>query len=311
MAADPSRAAFDAATRRALPVVYGGVGAFYLVLVGLSPFLGGAERPDPALVVRWALTGVAGVAGGALFLRRPAPEGWGNALAGALGAVAVLNSLALVDAAGPGFVFALTIALVAFALFLLSMAWTALLCALGLGGWLLLAWQAGGGPEWTPRTINLVAIVALALVAQAMRLGLHGRLEAMRQQDAERARQRHELEREAALGEQRRRILLRTAHELSTPMTPVLLEAHALARQDLPPQARHQLEVLQRNLERLKEAIASAIRAAKDAEAEGAPPRAAASEGGGGEDDGSAGGGGAASEPEGAGAARPGSRAGS
>lgn len=302
MAADAELAALDAdaTTRRALPVVYLGVGGFYLLLALLSPLLVEPGRAGASLALRWALSGLVGVFGGVVFLRRPAPSGWANALVGALGLLTVLNSLALVAAAGPGFVFAMTVALVGFALFLLSMPWAAGLCAVGLGGWLLLAWQAGGGPEWTPRTINLLAVCALALIAQAMRLGLHRRLASMKRRDVERARLQHELEREAALGEQRRRILLDTAHELSTPMTPIVLQAHLLAQADLPPEARRQVEILRRNLERLQAAVASAIDAARRAEAAagrgpdvGALAKGARGEGTGGEaSEGEAGGGG-------------------
>jgi signal transduction histidine kinase len=85
----------------------------------------------------------------------------------------------------------------------------------------------------------------------------------MKALDAERVARQHELERENALSEQRRALLRATAHELATPLTPVLLDSAMLGRQDLPPQARGQWERLHRNLGRLQEAIARAIAAAR------------------------------------------------
>lgn len=258
--------ALDATTRRALPVIFLGVGVMYLFIAMASPVLS-EERLPASLLVRWYATAALGLVGAVVLWKRPAPVGWGNAIAGVLGAVVVLNSLLVIDVAGPEFLFALVVALVAFGLFLLSIPWVVGLCLLGLGGWAYLAQDAGWGPQWSPRLVNLVGFCVVAVVAQAMRVGLHRRLESLKTKEAQRVAQEHELARQKALAEQRRRIVRMTSHELATPMTPVLLQANVLARGDLSPKQRKNLEVLQRNLDRLKGTIDKVLAAAKADEA--------------------------------------------
>lgn len=258
-------APLDDMTRRSLPALFLGVGAFYLALAAAAPFLPG--RPTPVLHALWAVSAVLGVAGSAVLRLRPAPAGWGNHLAGMFGMAVLVDSLRLVAEAGPAFLYAIVITLAAFALVLLSLPWMAGLCAFALGGWLGLAWLAGGGPEWSPRTVSLLAVCVLALVVQATRIGLHRRLHQMQARDAEREAQRHELERTRLLNEQRRRIVRLTAHELATPLTPVLLQLHLLAQSDLPPEARKRLASLERNLERLRATVGRVVAAAQADEA--------------------------------------------
>jgi signal transduction histidine kinase len=261
---DAVRVALDATMRRSLPLIFAGVGAFYLIVVLVTPFLsGGQPGPSRDLVARWIGTAAIGLLGGVLLRKYRPPVGWSNAFAGSLGILALVNSLYLIRAAGPAFQFALIVAVVAWALFLLSLRWVVAMCVLALAGWAALAADAGWGTEWAPRTFNLIAFCTVALVAQAMRLSLHRRLEVLKARDLERAQQEHELAREKALGEQRRRIVRLTAHELATPMTPVLLQADLLSRSQLTPEQRQNLDVLRRNLARLQETIKKVVAAAK------------------------------------------------
>lgn len=256
-------AAFDATTRRALPAIFLGIGAFYLAMAVVVPWLPTEVGPSRGLVARWAAMAAVGLAGGIVFRRWTPPSGWSTPIVGLLGAVTVLNGLLLIDEAGPSFLFALIVALVAFSLFLLSLPWVAGLVALSLGGWLAMATLAGGGPAWTPRTINLVAFCVVALVAQSMRVGLHRRLEVLKARDLQRAAREGELAREKALHEQRRRLVRMTSHELATPLTPVLLQAHLLAMSDLTPKQREALDAMQRNLDRLQATIRKVVKAAQ------------------------------------------------
>jgi signal transduction histidine kinase len=253
----------DATTRHGLPVIFAGVGGFYLLAAVVVPFLPQESRPDAGLIARWAGTAALGLVGAVVLRRWKVPTGWANPIAGVLGAVTVVNSLFLVDQAGPAFVFALVVALLAFALFLLSVPWMVGLVVLAMGGWLYLAYQAGGGPEWTPRTFNLTAIAFAAVAAQVMRVAMHRRLEQLKARDLLRIAQEAELARQRALLEQRRRIVRMTAHELGTPMTPVLLQAHLLGKGELSPEQRENLVVLQRNLDRLQGTIKKVVDAAR------------------------------------------------
>ena len=259
----PSPLALDATLRRDIPLVFLGVGGFYLVLLVVTPWVAGPDL-TAGLLVRWAVTAAVGLSGAFLFRQWPVPSGWSNHVVGALGILVVLNSLAAVEAAGPAFLFAIVVALLAFALFMLSWPWVAALSALAMAGWLWLARQAGGGPEWVPRSFNLLAFCVLAVVVQVMRVRLHRRLLALKEREADQVRREEELRRAKVLAEQRRRMVRRTAHELATPLTPILLEAHLLAQADLPPEQREQVEVLQRNLERLRQVVQRAIKAADE-----------------------------------------------
>ncbi|MFA5943956.1 MAG: histidine kinase dimerization/phospho-acceptor domain-containing protein [Candidatus Thermoplasmatota archaeon] len=256
-------AALDATMRRALPAIFFGVGTLYLVVALVTPILSLNARPSAGLVARWIGTAAIGLLGALVLRRRPAPAGWGNAIAGLLGLLAVANSLFLIREAGPAFLFAMIVALVGFSLFLLSLAWIIGLSGVATAGWLYLAQQAGWAPIWSRGTINLLAFCTVAMVAQAMRIALHRRLELLKLRDLQRIAQENELTREKALGEQRRRIVRMTAHELATPLTPVLLQSHLLAQSDLSPQQRETLAVLQRNLDRLHATIKKVVAAAQ------------------------------------------------
>lgn len=255
-------AALDATTRRALPAIFLGVGTFYLVAVAVAPQL---VDPPPGFQVlaRWSAMAAAGLGGAWLLRSRPPPAGWGNGLAGLLGLVTVANSLLLVQAGGPALLIAVAVVVTAFSLFLLSLPWMAAIVALALGGWSILASAAGWGPEWGPRSIYLAAFCVVALVAQSMRVGLHRRLEVLKARDLQRMERDNELARERGLYEQRRRLVRMTSHELATPLTPVLLQAHLLAGSDLTPAQRETLAVMQRNLDRLQATIQKVVKAAQ------------------------------------------------
>ncbi|MHB1261601.1 MAG: histidine kinase dimerization/phospho-acceptor domain-containing protein [Thermoplasmatota archaeon] len=255
-------AALDATTRRALPAIFLGVGAFYLGTLIAAPFL---LDPAPAIGVlaRWFTMALAGLAGAWLLRRRLPPAGWGNALAGLLGLVTVANSLLLVDAGGPTFLIAVGVVVMAFSLFLLSLPWMVAIVALALAGWSVMAYAADWGPEWAPRTFYLAAFCVVAVVAQVMRVGLHRRLEVLKARDLQRIAQENELAREKALHEQRGRLVRMTAHELATPLTPVLLQAHVLASTDLTDDQRKTLDTMRRNLERLQATIKKVVKAAQ------------------------------------------------
>ena len=255
--------ALDATVRRSLPTIFFGVGAFYLAVAAVAPMLAEEFDIGARAITRWLGLALVGFAGGLALRRWPARPGWGNPLAGLLGILVILNGLLFVAAFGPEFLFALIVAVVAFALFLLSLPWVVGLSALTLGGWLYLASAAGGGPDWNRGTINLMAFCAVALISQAARIALHRRLEALKLRDLQRIAQESELAREKALGQQRRRIVRMTAHELANPMTPVVLQAHILGRGELSPEQRKNLEVLQRNIDRLQDTIKKVVAAAQ------------------------------------------------
>ncbi len=265
MGADDRRslaAALDATTARALPAIFLGVGSFYLVALAAAPFVLDASL-EAGFLLRWALMAAVGFVGAWRLRSRPAPAGWGNSLAGLLGFLAMANSLLLVDTAGPTFLIAPAVVVVAFSLFILSWPWVMGLAVFALTGWSLMAQAAGWGPDWGPRTFYVVAFCIVALVAQATRLGLHRRLEVLKARDLQRMAQENELAREKALSTQRGRIVRMTAHELATPLTPVLLQAHLLAQSELSPEQREHLDALRRNLDRLHQTVKKIIKAAK------------------------------------------------
>jgi signal transduction histidine kinase len=269
-------AALDATTRRALPVIFLGVGGFYMAAMLVTPYLVDSGQQSDHLSLRWFAMATIGAVGALAFRWRPAPAGWANHIAGMFGALVVVNGLLLVDEAGPAFQFAVVVALLAFSLFLLSLPWVVGLCVLALASWGFLGADAGWGPEWAPRAFNLMAFCVVALVAQITRLGLHRRLEDFKLRDLARIAQEHELERERALNEQRRRIVRMTAHELATPLTPVIVQAHLLARGDLSPEQQRNMAMLQRNLDRLQRAIEKVVAAAQadqEASKQGDPPK--------------------------------------
>lgn len=260
-------AALEATTRRAMPAIFLGVGAFYVIAILATPLLPPDSRAGPQLLARWAATAVIGLAGAYGFRRWPPRPGWANPAVALLGVATVLNSLFLVQQGGPAFLFAVLVAIVAFSLFLLSVPWLVGLASLAFIGWILLAHDAGWGPEWTARTFSVLAAGIVAFVTQSMRVGLHRRLEILKARDHLRLAREAELARERALGEQRLRIVRMTAHELATPLTPVMLQMHLLERSGLTPSQQQTFDTMQRNLERLQETIKKVVKAAQADEA--------------------------------------------
>lgn len=253
----------DARIGRSVPAVFLGVGVLFALALAATPFVDAPAATSLTLLGAWAVTAGTGLGGAAIAWRRPPPPGWGNHAVGVLGAVTVVATLLLVAEAGPTFVFALAAALVAFALVLLSLPWMAGLCGLALGSWMALAAAQAGGDDWTPRTMNLLAFCIVAIVVQATRINVRLRLQVLQAREAERAAEEHEMARIRQLNEQRRRIVNMTAHELATPLTPVMLDVQMLAKAQLDPEARRLADRLQRNLARLQQAIHVVVTAAR------------------------------------------------
>lgn len=145
-------------------------------------------------------------------------------------------------------------------IFLLSWPWLLGLLLVSDMAWLAVVSQMPPSPEWEHFGTLLLSANILAVVAHGVRLGVYRRLEALRLQD--RARQ-HALELALAeagqVGEMRRLNQLKTrfmnvaAHELATPMTPIMIQMHLLRRsqEGLPPEARRSIDMLERGLDRL------------------------------------------------------------
>ncbi|MFO1533238.1 MAG: sensor histidine kinase [Thermoplasmatota archaeon] len=164
-------------------------------------------------------------------------------------------------------VFSSGLALWAMALSLIVLSWPWLLALLAVAGvaWGALAHELNArspSPDWLQYAFVLAAAAVMAIVAHTVRLRTTRRLEGLRL--LERAR-RLELERaqETAreVGAVRRLNELKThfintaAHELATPMTPIVLQLQVL-RDDLEPgmtpEQRRSWQILARNLDRLR-----------------------------------------------------------
>jgi signal transduction histidine kinase len=149
---------------------------------------------------------------------------------------------------------------VATGVFLLSWPWTLALLAASDVAWGAAVLRLPNSPEWPQYAILLVSANVLALVAHGVRLGAYRRLEGLRvrdrrrQQELERAlaeaRQAQELRR---VNEMRTRFMNVAAHELATPLTPLLIQVRllrSLAAQ-MQPDARKAVGILDRSLARL------------------------------------------------------------
>lgn len=148
----------------------------------------------------------------------------------------------------------------------LSWRWTASLLALSmlLAGIVVVHGLAVGrlppSPDWEQYGFVLATSTVIGLVAHGVRLRTYRRLESLRIEERVR---RLELEAAHARGrelETMRRVnraktdfINTAAHELATPLTPVLLQAHILRNelQDAPPAQRRSIELMVRNLQRL------------------------------------------------------------
>jgi signal transduction histidine kinase len=211
-----------------------------------------------------------------LWARRPDAERHAH-LAGGLMAAAVLPyQLANLWVTGdPVFAAGLALWQVGIGIVLLHWGWVTALLAISNVAYGTVAWQlAPSNPssDWVQYGFILVSATVIGLVAHGVRLRTIRRLEGLRL--AERAR-RLELEQAQAAAREveavRRANELKTefintaAHELNTPLTPILLQMRLLRRSlaDGTPEQSHALDIMERNLERLRELLADVLDSAR------------------------------------------------
>ncbi|HUR25288.1 MAG TPA: HAMP domain-containing sensor histidine kinase [Candidatus Thermoplasmatota archaeon] len=145
-------------------------------------------------------------------------------------------------------------------MFLLSWPWLLALLLVSDGAWFAIVATLPPDEEWSQFGVLLLSASVLAIVAHGVRLRTYRRLEQLRIR--ERARQEelalalaeaHKAKEMRRLGEMKTRFVNVAAHELATPMTPILIQMRLLRpfAKDMPPQARKAVELLDRGLQRM------------------------------------------------------------
>lgn len=162
---------------------------------------------------------------------------------------------------------------VCLSLLLLSWPWLLALLAASNVLWGVLVLRMPPSPAWSQYVFVLATSTVIAIVAHGVRLrtlrGLEGLRIAERQRGEELDRARlaaRELEAVRQVNEARTRFINTAAHELSTPMTPIVLQIAALRRQDtgnLTERQRHALDVLERNVTRLNALLRDVLESAR------------------------------------------------
>lgn len=145
-------------------------------------------------------------------------------------------------------------------MFLLSWRWFAALLAVSNLAWLAVVSALPPSEEWSHFGVLLLSASVLAAVAHGVRLRTYRRLEALRLADEAR---RQELElalaeaqkmREVSrVSELKTRFMNVAAHELATPLTPIVIQMRLLRPMAaaMAPEARKSVEILGRSLDRL------------------------------------------------------------
>jgi signal transduction histidine kinase len=215
----------DLLLRPVLRPLAAAVGAFYLGLAGAALLLEPLRR-HPVMVAAWA-------AGGLLLLALAGTlPAWRPRHAERVGllvalAVAAEGVLLLAVTREPAMTVVLEISLLGSALVLYSRRHQAIATCATLAGWAGVA-AAAGGERWLFWGITLVAVAALAGLAQHARLTAHRHLEALRQAELSRLEARQTGRRRQQEAEFKAAFLQMAAHELSTPLTPLLLQTRIL-----------------------------------------------------------------------------------
>lgn len=191
--------ALDRNVSRAVPLVVLGLAAFYLILV---PFRLGVLGSEGSHLLTWA---AASSALGLLLVLvalhlRPSLAGKGH-LAGTLVAVLVLaNSYLEMGVTGePRSTTYALLVILGVGLFFLDWGWLALVAALSLAGWFVVAAPRLPDPEWVHFGLTLLMATGLATIVLSVRRGNLVRLEELRMK--ERVRQ---IELESALDQTER-----------------------------------------------------------------------------------------------------------
>lgn len=158
-------------------------------------------------------------------------------------------------------------------LLVLSWPWLLALLAVSNLSWALLVLRMPPSPAWTQYAFVLATATVIAIVAHGVRLRTIRGLEGMR--IAERLRREEldkallaarELEAVRQVNEARTQFINTAAHELSTPMTPIVLQLATLRRQDvgnLTQRQRHALDILDRNVARLNALLRDVLESAR------------------------------------------------
>jgi signal transduction histidine kinase len=150
---------------------------------------------------------------------------------------------------------------VCLSMLLLSWPWLLALLLASNALWALLVLRLPPSAAWTQYAFVLASATVISIVAHAVRLRnirhLEGLriLERQRREDLERAqRAAHEVEAVRQVNQAKTQFINTAAHELSTPMTPIVLQVAVLRGQDtgnLTERQRHAVDVLARNVARL------------------------------------------------------------
>ena len=241
----------DLLLRQVVRPLSAAVGAFYLGLAASSLAIP-AVRGYPLMVFAWAGGGLLLLGLAALLRTWQASHPQRVALAVALVTVAE-GVLLLAQTREPAMTVVLEITLIGSALVLYSRRHQAAATLVVLGGWLAVA-AAAGGEAWVFWGITLAAVAALAGLAQHTRLAAHLHLERLREAELHRfeagERERHARE-EADF---KAAFLQMAAHELSTPLTPLLLQVRIMRMlgDGGDPRRARSIESLERSAKRLQ-----------------------------------------------------------
>lgn len=201
-----------------------------------------------AFAPRWPVLGAAWAAVAAVLavlhlnLHR-VPRGRNTAVLGAIALLTVLADLTLLETTrAPNLTFATGLTILGWGLLLTSTAWLALVVGSLCVGWLLIAGAEGFVAGWQVQGFLVLGTVVVAAIAHRVRVQRLFDQERAHQVAVQQAVQEARVERLLAEAQFRSRFLDLVAHELSTPLTPLVMDAHKLG----PEHAR-----IARNVERL------------------------------------------------------------
>ncbi len=156
-------------------------------------------------------------------------------------------------------------------IFLLSWRWTIFLVTVANVGWLLIVTTMPPSPDWLQFWLLLASSTAIGLVAHGVRLRTHSDLIRLGLAEQRQRRDLEEALRRARAGDQakasaqlRTRFVNDAAHQLSTPLTPLVIQASLLSQRapQLDPETQRSVASIERNTSRLRAIVARILEAA-------------------------------------------------
>lgn len=252
-----TRLALDGHLKRVLRPLFWGLAAMYGA-ISLAWFLGARADVPAEVALLWLTTGALASLGALLVERTEVPAKWAHPALLVI-ILSALNNVFWLIGITRNFVYTpvLYLILLGTAVLFLSLRYFLVVTSLAFGGWIVEA-ALWGAPDVSVKWgFTLFAAVIIAIIAQVMRVRTYTRLEDLRRLDAARIQQEAELKHSRAEASERTRLLNLTAHEIATPLTPIILRLRTLQadRERLSASGAAALTSLERNFNRLHAAI--------------------------------------------------------